>query len=70
MTNRGTVSPVIADMTTTTSDFRVTVCVRVYGEGTAADAARALEAYSGTFTLPNGDEVEIIRAIPSEDIEE
>lgn len=41
-------------------DFRLEVIVRLYGDGTADDAADALRGYKGTFTPPHGDEVEIL----------
>jgi hypothetical protein len=41
-------------------DYELTVTVRVYGDGSAEDAARALRAYNGTFDLPHDAEVEII----------
>jgi hypothetical protein len=43
------------------SDFNLAVTVRLYGNGTAEDAARALLA-PGTYLLPNGAEVEILDA--------
>jgi hypothetical protein len=36
------------------------VHVRLYGDGTADDAADALRGYKGTFIPPHGDEVEIL----------
>ena len=42
------------------TDYELIVTVRVYGPGSAQDAAHALRAYNGTFDLPHDAEVEII----------
>jgi hypothetical protein len=49
-------------MTETESDFTLTVTVRLYGGGTAEEAAQALRDHPETFDLPNDREVEIIDA--------
>jgi hypothetical protein len=41
-------------------DFRLEVHVRLYGDGSADDAADALRDYKGTFDLPGDREVEIL----------
>jgi hypothetical protein len=46
-------------------DFTLTVTVRLYGGGTAAEAAKALRDYRSTFDLPGDREVEIIDANPT-----
>jgi len=46
------------------SDFTLTVTVRLYGGGTAEEAAQALRDYRSTFDLPRDREVEIIDVQP------
>jgi len=46
-------------------DYELMVKVRVYGGGTAEEAAAALRQHNGTFDLPGGREVEIIGARPA-----
>ncbi len=41
-------------------DFTLTVTVRLYGGGTAEEAAKALKDYPTTFDLPGDREVEIL----------
>ena len=41
------------------------VTVRLYGPGTAEDAARALREYRSTFVLSGDREVEILDARPT-----
>ena len=45
-------------------DFELAVTVRLYDEGTAEEAARALQDYRGTFLLPGDREIEILAACP------
>jgi hypothetical protein len=49
-------------MTERTADYDLIVTVRVYGPGSAEDAARALMDYGTTFDLPRDAEVEILNA--------
>lgn len=51
----------------TEQDFDLVVTVRLYGNGTADDAAQVMNSYTGTFVLPNGDEAEIIGVAPLPD---
>lgn len=46
------------------SDYELLVTVRVYGPGSAEDAARVLVAHGETFDLPHDAEFEIISAQP------
>jgi hypothetical protein len=46
-------------------DFSLDVTVRLYGGGTAEEAAQALRDHPETFDLPNDREVEIIDAQPA-----
>lgn len=50
-------------------DFTLRVTVRVYGDGTAYEAARALLTHEcqGLYMTPGGDEVEFISVVPVED---
>jgi hypothetical protein len=48
-----------------TSDYDLIVTVRVYGPGSAEDAARALRDHRSTFDLPRDAEVEILDARPA-----
>ena len=45
-------------------DYELTVTVRLYGGGTASEAAAALRDYNGTFDLRGDREVEIIDVRP------
>jgi len=50
------------------SDHELIVTVRLYGSGSAEDAAQALRDYNGTFELPGNsavDEVEILTVRPA-----
>jgi hypothetical protein len=47
------------------SDYDLVVTVRVYGPGSAEDAARALRDYRSTFDLPDDAEAEILSARPA-----
>ncbi len=51
-------------------DFTLTVTVRLYGDGTAEEAAKALKDYGTTFDLPGGGEVEILDARPAVEAEQ
>jgi len=47
------------------SDVDVTVTVRVFGSGTAAEAAVALAAWEGALSLPGERPAKIISARPA-----
>ncbi len=47
-------------------DFEIAVVVRLYGGGTAREAAMALKDYNGTFDVPGGREAEILEVRFSE----
>ena len=46
------------------ADYGLIVTVRVYGPGSADDAAQALRDHPATFDLPGDAEAEIIDARP------
>ncbi len=46
-------------------DYELIITVRVYGGGTADEAAAALRDYKSTFDLPGDREVEIISVRPA-----
>ena len=48
-------------------DFHLLVTVRLYGGGTADEAARALHAYCSSFDLSGDREVEIINVITAQE---
>jgi hypothetical protein len=50
------------------ADYELAVTVRVYGAGTAEEAAQALRDYPGTFELSRDREVEIITVTAPADV--